>query len=405
MITTARGRDVVKVVDFGIAKATGADSRSQKVTKTGLVVGTPEYMSPEQLSGDPLDGRSDIYSLGAGLLPDADRGPALPGGVGAGDDDQAADRRAAAAGRGAAGTAASRPACSRCMNRALARSAADRYATAAEFGRDVAGVAATASSAVDAEGATQAMARPSGATEAIPATRVDSAAQAARRAAREEPPTPTAQRAVRAPAARPRSKVMPVAGAVVVLLAVAGGAWAIKGGALSGNRKSAEPADGQTAPDSMQASHDTTAAPTGTPTGGTPATVPPTAGDSNRGAKPPAPKRNPPVSVPASSLASPRHGVDSTSTAHPAVPVVLPPIEALDSASTRGPARIEAQKIYGRRDVPDSIRAMAAAFIASADMEDAQWKDALAWATRSDSLRPTSATKGLITQLRQKVGP
>jgi eukaryotic-like serine/threonine-protein kinase len=64
-IMLARGRDggdVVKVVDFGIAKAVGGDD-SQKVTKTGLVVGTPEFMSPEQLSGDMVDGRSDIYSL------------------------------------------------------------------------------------------------------------------------------------------------------------------------------------------------------------------------------------------------------------------------------------------------------------------------------------------------------
>jgi serine/threonine-protein kinase len=50
------GADLVKVVDFGIAKAAASDQ--QKVTKTGMVVGTPEYMSPEQLSGDPLDARS-----------------------------------------------------------------------------------------------------------------------------------------------------------------------------------------------------------------------------------------------------------------------------------------------------------------------------------------------------------
>src|SRR5207253_624261 len=55
------GTDLVKVVDFGIAKAAG--NENQKVTKTGLVVGTPEYMSPEQLSGDKLDQRSDVYSL------------------------------------------------------------------------------------------------------------------------------------------------------------------------------------------------------------------------------------------------------------------------------------------------------------------------------------------------------
>ena len=55
------GSDCVKVVDFGIAKA---NVEAQKVTKTGLIIGTPEYMCPEQIAGDPLDGRSDIYSLG-----------------------------------------------------------------------------------------------------------------------------------------------------------------------------------------------------------------------------------------------------------------------------------------------------------------------------------------------------
>jgi predicted Ser/Thr protein kinase len=57
-----RGGDLVKVVDFGIARAP-ADEQ-QNLTRTGIIIGTPEYMSPEQLIGDPVDGRSDIYSLG-----------------------------------------------------------------------------------------------------------------------------------------------------------------------------------------------------------------------------------------------------------------------------------------------------------------------------------------------------
>ena len=66
-IMVAQGRDgtdCVKVVDFGIAKAAGAGADAQKVTRTGHVIGTPDYMSPEQLAGDTLDGRSDIYALG-----------------------------------------------------------------------------------------------------------------------------------------------------------------------------------------------------------------------------------------------------------------------------------------------------------------------------------------------------
>ena len=55
--------DVVKVTDFGIARITDACR-----TKTGMVLGTPIYMSPEQLSGQHVDGRSDLYSLGVTLF-------------------------------------------------------------------------------------------------------------------------------------------------------------------------------------------------------------------------------------------------------------------------------------------------------------------------------------------------
>ncbi|HET9012748.1 MAG TPA: serine/threonine-protein kinase, partial [Gemmatimonadaceae bacterium] len=61
------GREWVKIVDFGIAKATQADA-DQNVTSLGMAVGTPEYMSPEQIAGEQLDGRTDLYSLGLVLF-------------------------------------------------------------------------------------------------------------------------------------------------------------------------------------------------------------------------------------------------------------------------------------------------------------------------------------------------
>jgi serine/threonine-protein kinase len=54
-------RRSVRVIDFGLAKATYLHS----LTATGMILGTPEYMSPEQIRGLPVDHRTDIYALGA----------------------------------------------------------------------------------------------------------------------------------------------------------------------------------------------------------------------------------------------------------------------------------------------------------------------------------------------------
>jgi serine/threonine protein kinase len=51
------------VMDFGLAKERKAGPDVIKLTATGIVLGTPEFMSPEQIRGKPLDGRSDVYAL------------------------------------------------------------------------------------------------------------------------------------------------------------------------------------------------------------------------------------------------------------------------------------------------------------------------------------------------------
>jgi serine/threonine-protein kinase len=70
------------LTDFGLATAMEEVMQLRKLTPENVIVGTADYMSPEQVSGDPLDGRSDVYSLGvllyellAGFVPFAGRDP------------------------------------------------------------------------------------------------------------------------------------------------------------------------------------------------------------------------------------------------------------------------------------------------------------------------------------------
>jgi eukaryotic-like serine/threonine-protein kinase len=69
LLSRDTGEDFVKIVDFGIAKMSeidehGASSPGRRLTKTGMIFGTPEYMSPEHAAGKELDHRVDIYALG-----------------------------------------------------------------------------------------------------------------------------------------------------------------------------------------------------------------------------------------------------------------------------------------------------------------------------------------------------
>ncbi|HEX5575467.1 MAG TPA: protein kinase [Gemmatimonadales bacterium] len=122
--------DQVLVADFGIAKALDA-AGEQTLTETGLSLGTPAYMSPEQATASPVDRRSDIYSLGCIVYEMLTGDPPFAG----------ASPRAIMARHAVDPVPAIRTArpgvpshLEQAINRSLAKVPADRFPTASEFG-------------------------------------------------------------------------------------------------------------------------------------------------------------------------------------------------------------------------------------------------------------------------------
>src|SRR5436190_2482596 len=347
MLTSRKdGGETVKVVDFGIAKAVGGDQAGQKVTKTGLVVGTPEFMSPEQLSGDTLDGRSDLYSLALvfyrmliGKLP-----------FEATSVQETMIKRLtdepttlAEARPDLSFPAGLQPV----LDTALARTPMERYQSVAKFAADITAVTG----------------RPT--AGAVPATQektqlLDMTARATQRI--------SAKKA--APAAPKKRSLVPIVAGVVVVLA-GGGAWV----ALNGGRKAnPNPAD-----TSHAVPHDTAATQTPPQNGGR-------AVRQGGGTLPPAPPPVAPAAV--------------TSRINPvqAAALLEDLFDKLDAKTmAAATVRDSAQHIFDTRGVTTADSAFAAYIEANAfaRLDDEQPRrghkaTALQWAERAERLQPTS---------------
>jgi urea transport system substrate-binding protein len=131
----------VKIADFGLAK--GTSPRAHELTQTGVVVGTPYFMSPEQCEAKPVDARSDIYSLGAtyftlltGTNPYEEASSVMQVMFGH-CHGPIPDPRAL--------NSSLPPACAAIVSRAMAKAPGDRYQSAGDMLADLQAVAATLS--------------------------------------------------------------------------------------------------------------------------------------------------------------------------------------------------------------------------------------------------------------------
>ena len=406
MIAKARdGSDLVKVVDFGIAKAMGGEE-GQNVTRTGLVVGTPEYMSPEQLSGDKLDGRSDVYSLAlvffrmvTGTLPfQADSAQEV---MIKRLTDEPARLDEALPGAGFP------PKLQIVLDRAMERMPSDRYASADEFARDATDTIANAPSAapaspVDTQGATQLLdTGPSdpAVTEALQQTRLSepaatvamseaeksAASDAAVSARSTEPMTGPAEATPETPMPQARPEVakkppiLTIAASVVVVGIVGGVGYVTLMGGGNGRTDlgdetsqvaSIDPAQvdtGETQPGGGQTTDDSEQADPGENT-------PPTGGSGDQEETGPG-RADPPVVVP-----------DLQTIADEFITLGRQ-VSTNNSDQIRAAARRRAQEIYEMSELPDSMRAKAAGLMAES-YEEVSMEDACRWVDQAINLQP-----------------
>ena len=343
------GGDVVKVVDFGIAKAVGGDDAGQKVTKTGLVVGTPEFMSPEQLSGDTLDGRSDLYSLAlvfyrmlSGKLPfEATTVQETMIKRLTDEPTKLAEARP---------DLSFPPGLQPVLDTALARTPMERYQSVAKFAADVAAITG----------------RPAG--HAVPTTRAGLAdtegkTQLLDTSLTGGPTTRISAKRVPAPAAPPPPRkrgLMPVAIGIVVLLGGVG-AWVMLNGGQKNNGN-------QTALDTSRVASDTVKLGS-RQSGGQ--TAPPSA--------PPSAPTHPPAPTPA------RSGIDPAQAS-----AILDGL--LDNGARPTVITDSAAKVYYTAGVSNPDKAFAACMVAQAEQQLGNRSAAVQWANRGLAINPAMSS-------------
>jgi hypothetical protein len=342
MVRSGPDGETAKLVDFGIAKALVAEG-GERVTQSGFVVGTPEYMAPEQLAGDPVDGRCDQYSLAlvfyrsiTGRLPFEGNSA-----------QETLVKRLTDPPRplAAAHPAASFPArLQAVMDRALARQPADRYATVTAFISAVNDVPlgdAIQTRKIETAGAAG--------SAGIPATR----------------PMPATRRRSRAAAAG------------IALVLVGGGTWGVLQ-VVRGTPAAVPPLSGK--------SHES-------------ATT-----DTARLAATPPTVTAVPSSAPGTPLKQATRPVDSGTKAETA-DTVVPSLNTLESPTQRAWAIPLATRVLRARLAPPHKRAEAAAFLGAAALDAGKRDTALALFRLAYRLDPKPSYLKLIQQFGDTIRP
>lgn len=338
MIGVVGGRETVKLVDFGIAKAL-AGELDRDVTAPGIVVGTPDYMAPEQFAGDPADRRTDSYSLAVMFYRMVTGGLPFTGATARETLTQRLTeppRPLAAAAPHLSIPEGLQPV----LDRALARRPDDRYPTAGEF----------AGALGDAVGG------PATVADVTPTVRLDAAT--APIATGSLPTQPTPSRRI----ARLVLGGAVLAGTVGVLLFLqnpAGNAPEEPAGGLV----TAPPPPSVPDPGSVAGSRpESTATRAGTDTAPRRATTRPDTASARPVTTAPPPAPPPPTETD------------------------LPTPDEILNSETQDASRARAEQIYGRPDADAVLRAQAAFIVATIHGERGRYPEAETWAVRAAML-------------------